>query len=167
MDSLIASLSSDGFGHWLAGLIDGEGCFTITPNRPGFVCRLALSLRQDDAAVLEEIVSRVGLGHLIRAKTGGGNRRPQVQWRVQKKQECLVLCRVLDAFPLRAKKRNDYAVWREAVKLMNAMPPVGAGRPQEWSRIAALKLKLSEVRDGHDLRNGEVANSDAPGGASA
>src|SRR4051812_25416446 len=65
-----AALDADGFGHWLAGFIDGEGCFrlhTLYDSRYAYTyyaCYFALDLRDDDTAVLEECVKRTGLGRV-------------------------------------------------------------------------------------------------------
>ena len=143
----VLDLSSDGFGFWLAGLIDGEGSFTITPNRPGFTCRLTLGLRDDDSEILTEIRDRTGLGRVLLHKRSGGNRQPLSLWRVERKADCQALCAILDAFPLRSKKSKDYAIWREAVDLMAAMTgAVGPGQPRDWSAVAELKEKLADVR---------------------
>jgi hypothetical protein len=49
---------------------------------------------------------------------------------------------VLDRYPLRAKKRRDYAIWREAV-LEWATVPFGR---QDWAKMAALRTALSASR---------------------
>src|SRR5438552_588191 len=98
----------DAFGHWLAGFIDGEGCFIIRQmNRNEIYCSFSISLRDDDAAIIEEIRSRLGgIGILkFRHRKGrNGNDCPQVEWVLQSGQDCAVLVRVLDKYQLRAKK---------------------------------------------------------------
>lgn len=163
---LLDSLASDGFGHWLAGLIDGEGSFTISPNRPGFVCRLSISLRADDSQILYLIAERTGIGKM-NAKScsvrDGARRRPQTLWRVQTKADCGTVVSILDVFPLRAKKARDYAIWREAVMVMAQMQPVHAvywqRRALDWARVSELKQQLAEAReyDGH-LRDAAVGD---------
>jgi hypothetical protein len=116
----------DGFGHWLAGFIDGEGCFEVYRNAAGwYCCRFTLNVRADDERILLEIQRRAGVG-IVQAKRlahrgDGADRKPQVRWVVINKPDCIGLVALLDRYPLRAKKARDYAIWREAVS--------------EWSRI--------------------------------
>lgn len=165
-------LSHDGFGHYLAGLVDGEGCFTISPNRPGFACRLSLSLREDDAAILHVIRERTRVGKILTRppQTSEVKRRAQTVWRVQKKAECQTIVAIFDRFPLRAKKARDYSVWREAVLDMAAMDSIvmnGVWRrtAQDWTRVAALRDLLRQARDGDDIAIplAGVARSPRPG----
>jgi hypothetical protein len=108
------------FGNWLAGFIDGEGCFTIRHSkRVGSVgCSFILSVRFDDAEIIEEIHRRTDIGRVrVRDRTGGPglNGKPQVLWAVNSVPDCLRLAALLDEHPLRAKKRRDYAIWRLAL----------------------------------------------------
>jgi hypothetical protein len=165
----LSSLTADGFGHWLAGLIDGEGSFTITPNRPGFVCRLSVGLRADDREVLSLIVSRTGLGKCLGSSRSGGNRKPLVVWRVQRKEDCQAVVELLRLCPLRSKKARDFEIWAEAVAVMAAMQPVHTTywerRALDWKRVAELKKQLAEVREFRevDLRHAPVAGRSQAG----
>lgn len=148
------------FGHWLAGFIDGEGCFTIGRYKDvrcgsvGYNCRMALAVREDDRPLLEEIQRCVGFGYLRRrvpTRRMVPNAKPTVQWGVQTKNGCLTLVELLDVYPLRSKKARDYAVWREAVLAWHAMPPHGFGPGRvairfDWTRMAELYDQLPKVR---------------------
>lgn len=105
----------DGFGHWLAGFIDGEGCFTIIQHINGsWEIKFYLTLRDDDISILETIQNQLGIGRIYRTRAHGTS-RPQASWRVTRIRECLQFIEVLDQFPLRARKAQDYKIWREAV----------------------------------------------------
>jgi hypothetical protein len=105
----------DSFGHWLAGFIDGEGCFTIIQHANGsWEVKFYLSLRDDDMSVLEEIQDRLGIGRIYRTPERGST-RPQASWRVTRLSDSLKLIEFLDRLPLRARKAKDYAIWREAI----------------------------------------------------
>lgn len=64
------------FGHWLAGFVDGEGCFYIGRicNRKkgveyvNYRCAFTISLRDDDHAVLHEIRDTLGTGRIVTRK---------------------------------------------------------------------------------------------------
>jgi LAGLIDADG endonuclease len=99
-------------GFRLAGLTDGEGCFSIATNH----CAFVVKMRADDRPLLERIRSEVGSpGRFANAKGLGETQKPQVSWIISRKAELLWLTEVFDAFPLWSKKARDYEIWREAV----------------------------------------------------
>ena len=151
------------FGHWLAGFIDGEGHFGMVrryaergvvrhgaSSRPHF----QITLRDDDLATLEQLRDRLGIGR-IKRKTAGPfpsqgvyPSKPTATWHVDRKRDLAVLVAVLDAHPLRAKKRRDYAIWREAVRV-HARLYRGVRGPRQLSvehRLAELFQQLRAVR---------------------
>ena len=103
-------------GHALAGFIEAEGSFGIVPNNRGrtWVCAMTLNQRADDADMLVDIVRVTGLGRL-HAVPARRTSRPQVVWSVTSKLECRELSRLLRRFPLRGRKRCEFAVWAAAV----------------------------------------------------
>lgn len=128
----------DGFGHWPAGFIDGEGCFTVYKQKPRYRIkrerrpgkgqwnrgttkadyrpRFSLALRDDDIKILEEIAERLQIGRIHRKHTQAkGNAHSAAQWNVMDHNGCMKLIRLLERFPLRAKKKRDFELWREAV----------------------------------------------------
>jgi hypothetical protein len=137
----------DAFGHWLAGFVDGEGCFAVVPQNGGYGCRLTVQVRADDGAVLEEICARTGLGMVTtvsRAAAAGVN--PQVAWLVRAKADCQAAVLLFERYPLRAKKARDFAIWREAVAEWSLKRGHNRYAPQDWGRLADLKLALSEIK---------------------
>lgn len=141
---------TDAFGHWFAGFVDGEGCFDIHPIRgPGtvsYICRLSIGLRWDDAPILREIQQRTGLGDLRHHTANGGprgNTGNQARWTVAKKAEVAQLVLLFDRYPLRAKKRNDYLIWREAVA---RWLEVRSKRKHDWTAMQELRTALMQGR---------------------
>lgn len=143
------------FGHWLAGFIDGEGCFLIgrqggrsgSGYRPSF----QLKIRADDRRILDEIVERTGIGYVRHAAAGGqglsGRGNPQLQWRVVGQAERFQLVQLLDRYPLRAKKARDYAIWRVAVLELQRNPHrPGPGKARDWAPFALWMRELRAVR---------------------
>lgn len=158
------------FGHWLAGFIDGEGCFTIDrigkKNRTAcYACRFSLRLRNDDSPIVDEIHRRTGLGQIV-AKALQTNptweSKPAVVWQVFSRADCLGLVALLDRHPLRAKKARDYALWREAVVVWGTArrTSTGANAPV-WARMLELRERLQAVREYRDphLADPEVVRS--------
>lgn len=136
------------FGHWLAGFIAGEGCFRVHKEKGGgyYACHFTLKLRDDERPILEEIVRRTGIGHL-KPDLVRGNSNPCLIWVVQSKAECAKLVALLDHFPLRARKAQDYAIWREAVGYWIAMPRGNRWHgPRDWSRMIEFKSAIEDAR---------------------
>jgi hypothetical protein len=128
---------SDAEAHTLAGLLDAESHLGIAPNNGGasWRCVCAVSLRDDDQEILVGYRDKLGLGHLMPVAACGRS-RPQVRWSIESKLECQILTEVLDAHPLRGRKRREYEIWREAAILW-ASKRHGAG-PGVRARLAKL-----------------------------
>ena len=137
----------DRFGYWLAGFADGEGCFIMrkTSGRC-YTFSFIITLRDDDADILEECAARTGLGKVSYCK-GRGTSRDQARWIVANKVDCFLLVGLFDTYPLRAKKKRDYAIWREAVMLWQDCDRDGKNPPFDWSPIARLHDELRQVRE--------------------
>lgn len=103
------------FGYWLAGFADGEGCFRVQVRGDGSVnCSFSIALRMDDLPILKEIHERVGYGRIYTGRQMGAS-KPQAAYRVHDQAGALELVEIFDRYPLRAKKRRDFIVWRHAV----------------------------------------------------
>lgn len=102
----------DSIGNYFAGLVDGEGCFSVS--RAGVV-EFVIQLRDDDTEFLATLRDELGgIGRFSRATMRGPNARPLVRWSIGRRKEVRWLVDLLDAYPLRLKKARDYAIWREA-----------------------------------------------------
>src|SRR2546430_1573997 len=128
------------FYDWLAGFIDGEGCFIIreTKGDGRYYCGFHLEVRLDDAKIIRDIHSTTGIGSLkTRYRAGArGNDCPQISWNVQSGRDCAKLAMILDEHPLRAKKATDYAIWRTA--LNEQFSPT-----RDWALMNVLRQQLS------------------------
>lgn len=138
------------FGNWLAGFIDGEGCFSILNSsyQRAWSCRFAIKLRLDDEPILRECQQRLGIGTIQYEGEDDHGGKPKARWSVHTKGDALKLIEVLDEHPLRAKKARDYVIWREAVVEWHRIggPRSGNHGMADWSRIEALKARLEAVR---------------------
>ena len=122
-------------GYWLAGLTDGEGCFSIAriktqkakdristwPN-----CRFEIGLRCDDYAILQEIRDTLGFGSLSLQKYVNPKRvntNLAVRYSAFRIADCLKVVELFTRFPLRSRKRAVFDVWALAVKEMTKGTP--------------------------------------------
>ncbi len=141
-----------GFAYWLAGLIDGEGCFLVKRHSRGtHAPTFAIKMRADERGTLERIQRTLNVG-TVGLTPGSGGANDQVVWRVQDKAGCQRLVDLLDKYPLRAKKSLDYAIWRDAVLEWSSRP-----RGNRWhgavndDRMASLKTRLEVVKRYQDV----------------
>lgn len=146
-----ADTDRDAFGHWLSGFVDGEGCFTLhlaehkRPNRNYLVAQAAftLSMRADESPALRLVQSYWGCGSLAEFRPTYAKHldcKPQSVYRVTNAPDLhRILVPHFDRYQLRAKKRNDYAIWREAVAMLYAI----ASRPVERDDLGGYHPKWS------------------------
>jgi len=127
-----SDIDRDAFGHWLSGFTDGEGNFKLTWHRtkprgprgtiytvPG--ARFEIGVRDDDSAVIELIRSYFGVGRLA-TRPARGNHKPLIRIMVASAADLMaVVVPHFDRFPLRAKKRRDYELWRRGVALLHSV----------------------------------------------
>jgi hypothetical protein len=128
------------FGHWLAGLIDGEGSFGIYSSnghrgRADWRFVFSINLRADDAALLQAVHKRMGIGRIYRAPNHRERQHPTVIWRIDSASEHETLVRFIDTYPLWSKKRRDYSIWREALLARG-----------DRARVRSLQKRLSQTR---------------------
>ena len=129
---------SDAEAHTLAGFLDAESHLAIKPNNSGadWRCECSVSLRDDDQEILVGYRNKLGLGHLTPVAARASS-RPQVLWRIGSKLECQLLTELLDAHPLRGRKRREYEIWRDAVEICACgRDGLGPGGRARCSRLA-------------------------------
>lgn len=134
---------------WFTGFVDGEGCFYIAQrNRVVSCTRLAIGLRNDDLPILLEIQTQLQMGtiHCRGSRSPNDffhapNANPLAEWSVSKISDCQKLIALFDQFPLKTKKKRDYAVWREAT--LELQKP---HRQRNQAKLNYLYNKLKLVR---------------------
>ena len=135
--------------HTLAGFLDAESHLGVIPNNGGATwrCECSVNLRDDDREILIGYRGKLGLGHLTQVAARNGS-RPQVLWKIGSKLECQALGEILDAHPLRGRKRREYEIWREAsmVWASRRRGPGPAGRAR-LAQLAAYLLAERVYRD--------------------
>lgn len=153
----VARLDEDSFGHWLAGFIDGEGSFKITSVKRSVTYRVqfGISLRADDFPLLKVIRERTGFGSLYRhPNIRQTNANPSASWSVHNKTDCLSLVEILDRYPLRSKKAQDYVLWRKAAMLWCRYRGNRWTAETPWHEMGILKAELEVGRQYRDPDQG-------------
>ena len=111
-----------GFGNYLAGLIDGEGCFMLNKQTQHkhlenfYYPRFALHLRADEMPILLQIKEFIGAGKVFLSHDTF-HRSPMAMYQIDSAKDCMKLVNILDICPLRAKKSREYLIWRTCVIL--------------------------------------------------
>lgn len=108
---------------WFVGFVDGEGSFQIlrksgTFLRSSYRCDFTLRLRDDDRIILEEIQGMLGIGAIYDVPVYPSdipNARPMSRFHVGALNGCVELVKIFERYPLRAKKKRDFSIWRSAV----------------------------------------------------
>jgi len=107
------------FLDWLAGFIDGEGCFIIGAG-DAIRFRCCIALRDDDSDAIRYIHRKLGFGSIYHQKAQKG--APLLGWHVNGPKNCTKLATLLND-RLRTKKRRDFLIWSAALEAKAA----GAG----------------------------------------
>jgi hypothetical protein len=157
------------FGHWLSGFTDAEAMFFLTapPVRdPSKYCCRAnfdIVLRDDDAEVLHLIQSFLQCGSIYyrtNQRSKITNAKPIVIYHVGNVFDHFgTVIPHFEKYPLRAKKRNDFIIWRRGVELIASVKRRRTkGRPcfakgiqprwteSEWQQFCSISAKLRDQR---------------------
>lgn len=60
--------------------------------------------------------------------------------------DCMNLLTVFDTYPLQAKKRKDYAIWKQAVILKNKHYDYNMTFPEVRRKLQSLRKELENIR---------------------
>jgi hypothetical protein len=129
---------------------------------------MSLNQRADDADLLCDIVRVTGLGRLY-AVPARRRSHPQVVWSVASKLECRELARLLQRYPLRGRKRREFAVWSAAVDRWSESLHGSTGAADGFIRSAAAELRALRryVDPGHPGAAEEHLSAPSEDGLSA
>ena len=149
---------NDADGHWLAGIVDGEGCFSLSLSRGGpqktyrrirFVFQVAM--RADDLPVLLEIQRILEVGFVGRVGKSPSNSKPQMAFRVNSVQGITRVIEVFRHYLLRSKKKKDFLLWAEAFEEYQAVvrAPICAAVVRKHRRVRPADgrkvLKIAQI----------------------
>jgi hypothetical protein len=115
-------------GDYVAGFIDGEGCFTIViskhkTKRLGMDARLhfQIEVRADDREIIENIQETLDCGRIYYLSYERYGWHPHVELKVSSLSEITgKLIPFLQKFPLRAKKRHSFELFLQAVEVFTS-----------------------------------------------
>ena len=164
-EQLTLQLSSsipESFGHWLAGFVDGEGCFYAytrkTKTYRTCMVGLEIKLRADDLPLLIMIQETLGTGNIVHRKYKPPD-KPQVRLRVGKVMDLKkIIIPLFNKYPLLSKKKRDFSIWKRAVELAYISKTSG-GLPDElWAEYSQ---HCEQLREGREYRGISRASSSA------
>ena len=113
-------------GDYIAGFVDGEGCFALKfrrdikperKNKPVYFywdIEFAIVLRKDDEEIIKNIRDTLACGRI------SVNRSGQVRYSVNRIDDLLdKVVPFFERYRLRAKKRFDFELWTEALEILS------------------------------------------------
>ena len=89
---------------WLAGLLEGEGCFCLMVNKTNGRRYIKISLDMTDEDTVKRASEYAGVGTLGGPYSRGSNKSVWI-WQVQKQADAAALMMML--FPLMGQRRQD------------------------------------------------------------
>lgn len=113
-------------GDYVAGFIDGEGCFTIVISKHktkklGLDARIhfQIEVRADDVDIIQDIQQTLQCGRIYYLSYERYGWNPHVELKVSSLGEITQkLIPFLTRYPLRAKKKRSYKLFLQAVEIL-------------------------------------------------
>lgn len=153
-------------GDYVAGFVDGEGCFMLYGGmrRPGsskagyfnVTASFQIKLRADDEAILHAIRDTVGVGVVREERVYRGS-HTQRTYGVTAISDLVAVVAFFRRHPLHARKRKDFDAWAEGIELLaeiQARVPARTAKPKgrtRWTefdrvRVAAIAARVKAAR---------------------
>lgn len=113
--------------HYIAGFIDGEGCFSISVGKHKTLKRrleirpeFDIELRADDKEILERILITIGCGKIYDQSYERYGWFPHAKYKITSTKDMVnYLFPFLDKYPLQAKKSQVYKYFKEIVLMFS------------------------------------------------
>ena len=143
-------MDNKSFIIWLAGFIDGEGCFTVDlrkepKSRLGWSCypMITIVLQRSDKFVLEKIQKVFGgrLSNRNKQKSWKVGAKPQILWRVCGWENCLKLAKTIQPYLILKSERCQ--IFIDIIKMV--LFERGKSKRISWNK--KLLIKTCEMRD--------------------
>lgn len=112
---------------YVAGFIDGEGCFSISVGKHKSLKRrmeirpeFEIELRNDDREILERILVTIGCGRIYDLAYDRYGWQAHVKYKIGGRKDMIkYLFPFLDSHPLQAKKKKAYKLFKKIVLMMD------------------------------------------------
>ncbi len=147
---------------YITGFVDGEGCFSLIVNTENrrrkekvsvyryWVVDFSIHIRADDEPILEEIRKYFGAG---RINFVGSAQFPAAHFNIRDRNDLREkVISHFDKYPLAAKKKIDYKLWREAVLILEDAKLRKKSLFSGQSLTEKEEHRLCEIRDEMALR---------------
>jgi hypothetical protein len=118
---------------FVAGFLEAEGHFTVTPTNAGqsYSCIASVAARDDDAELIVALRDRAGVGCLSR-RPGVRTSRPQIIWTIAARAECSTLAELLARNPPIGRKA---AICRSSCEAVDIWRNPAPGRALHLQRV--------------------------------
>lgn len=112
--------------HYLVGLVDGEGCFSVTFNKhknnhlPEVRLLFEIELREDDKEILERAKKTLNCGNIYYLNYERYKKwRPHYKYKVSNiKDISTKVIPFFQKYPLQAKKKYSFTLFKKVAKLI-------------------------------------------------
>lgn len=151
-------------GDYIAGFVDGEGCFYLTyrseirydrPGKPKYfrwTPYFAINIRGDDREILEKIKTTVNCGNVYMLNRKDGVK--MAHYIIQNVDDLYTkILPFFKKYPLRAKKRHDFELWSKALQIRygNKHDRVSCS-PEDNKILFSIRQKMREYKSKMDRR---------------
>ncbi len=142
--------------HYIAGFIDGEGSFSVSINhhktlKSGIEIKpeFEIELRADDREILERIVVTIGCGKIYDCSYERYGWFPHAKFKVTSARDLEeIVFPFLDQYPLQAKKRKVYKLFREIVLMIRSKQHLNE---KGFEKIQQLRNEMRELGKKHNF----------------
>lgn len=157
-------------GDYIAGFVDGEGCFALKfrrdirherKNKPVYFywdVEFAIELRSDDKELLEKIQATLGCGKI------SVSRRGTARYSVERIDDLITtIVPFFSKYKLRGKKQPDFELWKEAVTIFHRnqrrAPNIEKGsrgfkktlwNPQDLKKLSEIQEAMKKYKSKRD-----------------
>jgi hypothetical protein len=142
----------DKWGAWFSGLVDGEGHFGIQciNKRTNYQPVFQISLRVEEEPIIREIHQKIGCGVVYISPKSYTNQFGQkcsrvASFHISSTPGALRIIDILDAYPLRTNKKEDYAIWHEFIDLKHVANRWNRTE-EHFDKFEELFVKIKQVR---------------------
>ena len=138
---------------WLAGIVDGEGCFgSRRTQRQCFLPRFSLTSRYDDQEIQREILRIMGCGKIYLNGCKGRtsqlyNRCPQFYYDLRNLKVILTAAiPIFDCCEFRSKKKEEYVLWRKLAFLAGEWYQIKHRPAEVVQEMELLHVELGDIK---------------------